>query len=120
MRLIDADALRNKFIGWIPKDGEEWGSGLHPIENLAVSALMEIDDAPTVDVLPLKIGDEAWVIRNFNGTKHVKKGKVTAMVYTQKMELCVTVGKLALGRIGEKVFLTKEDAEMAIMKGEEQ
>lgn len=75
-----------------------------------------IEDAPTVYSFPIKIGDEAWAIRNFNGTKHAKKGKVTAMVYTQNMELCVTIGKLALGKIGEKVFLTKEDAEAAILK----
>lgn len=108
MRLIDADAMREEWL--------ENGENEYVYDTNAV--LDSIDEQPTVDVLPLKIGDEAWAIRNFNGTKHAKKGKVTAMFYTQKMELCVTVGKLALGRIGEKVFLTKEEAEAEIMKGE--
>lgn len=56
MRLIDADALRNKFISWFPKDGEEWESGLHPLENLSVSALMEIDEAPTIEAVEVVHG----------------------------------------------------------------
>lgn len=117
-RLIREEDVKRNINEWLDSVGGEstickhWSS---------YGELMGcIEDAPTVDVFPLKIGDEAWVIRNFNGTKHVKKGKVTAMVYTQKMELCVTVGKLALGKIGEKVFLTKEEAEAEIMKGEKQ
>jgi hypothetical protein len=84
-----------------------------------LTAYEAAEEQGTLRKIPLKIGDEAWAIRNFNGTKHAKKGKVTAMVYAQNMELCITIGKLALGRIGEKVFLTKEDAEAAILKGEE-
>ena len=47
MRPIDADALKNKFIEWLPNIGNE--PSIHPVENIAVSAIMEIEDAPTID-----------------------------------------------------------------------
>ena len=47
MRSIDADALKNKFIEWLSNIGNE--SSIHPVENIAVSAIMEIEDAPTID-----------------------------------------------------------------------
>lgn len=81
MRPIDADALKRKFIEWLPRDGEEWVSDIHPVEDIAVSALMEIDDTPTLDVVEVvRCKDCKWLridkefaagrycaIRNVNG-----------------------------------------------------
>ena len=50
MRLIDADELKKKFSEWLPKEGKEWlESCIPPIENLSVSAIMEIEEAPTIE-----------------------------------------------------------------------
>lgn len=59
MRLIDVDELRNKFINWLPKDGEVWESKIHPVENISVSAVMEIDEAPTIEAVPVMHGE--WI-----------------------------------------------------------
>lgn len=48
MRLIDADALKDKFTSWIPTDPQEGGT---EAENVAVSAIMEIEQAPTIDAV---------------------------------------------------------------------
>ena len=67
--------------------------------------------------VPLKIGDEAWAIRNYNGVKHAQKGTVREMFYTQDMRLCIAVDRVARGEFGKKVFRTKEEAEAAIGRG---
>lgn len=57
MRLIDADELIEKFKKWLPKEGSEWlESSIHPLENLSVSAIMEIEEAPTVEAIPFDSG----------------------------------------------------------------
>jgi len=61
MRLIDADELIKKFKEWIPKCGSELlESGIHPVENIAVSALMEIEEAPTIEAEPVVYGKWEW------------------------------------------------------------
>lgn len=60
MRLIDADALKKKFIEWLPKDGKDWLSGIHPLENLSVNAIMEIEEAPTIEATPVVHGE--WIL----------------------------------------------------------
>ena len=52
-RLIDADELKSNVLKWMPKDQQDLGGAIPPIENLTVSMLMEIDDAPTVDAVPV-------------------------------------------------------------------
>lgn len=49
MRLGDLDKLKENFIKWLPKEGEDFLSDIHPIENIAISAIMEIEEAPTID-----------------------------------------------------------------------
>ena len=56
MRLIDADVLKEKFVGWLPNINELRESDIHPIENIAVSAIMEIEEAPIVDAVPVVHG----------------------------------------------------------------
>lgn len=46
MRLIDADKLKHRFIEWLPKDPQESGT---EVENIAVSAIMEIEEATTIN-----------------------------------------------------------------------
>ena len=50
MRLIDADALTEEFKKWLPKEDSEWlQSSIHPLENLSVSAILTIEEQPTVE-----------------------------------------------------------------------
>ena len=54
MRLIDADELKRNVLKWMPKDQSDYmDSAIPPLENLTVSMVMEIDDAPTVDAVPV-------------------------------------------------------------------
>lgn len=49
MRLGDLDKLKENFIKWLPKEGEDFLSNIHPIENIVISAIMEIEEAPTIN-----------------------------------------------------------------------
>lgn len=51
IRLIDADELKNNIKKWLTVDPSE--SRLVDIDDIAVSVLMEIDEAHTVDVQPV-------------------------------------------------------------------
>ena len=49
---IEKELLKEQFLKWLPPDGD-WdyvSMGLHPIENIAVSAIMEIEETPAADV----------------------------------------------------------------------
>lgn len=51
-RLVDADELKRNLLKWMPKDQSDYmDSAIPPLENLTVSMVMEIDDAPTVDAV---------------------------------------------------------------------
>ena len=55
---IEKELLKEQFLKWLPPDGD-WdyvSTGLHPVENIAVSAIMEIEEAPTADVKEVNHG----------------------------------------------------------------
>ena len=52
MRLIDADALIDAINQWMPNQEEFMESTIPPIENLAVSVLLTIEEQPTVGTVP--------------------------------------------------------------------
>lgn len=57
MRLIDADILIEEFKKWLPKEGSEWlQCDIHPLENLSVSAILTIEEQPTVEAVPVVHG----------------------------------------------------------------
>lgn len=50
MRLIDADALKNKVLEWMPSDPCEIEEKEIPFEtDIVVSLMMEIEEAPTIE-----------------------------------------------------------------------
>lgn len=65
-------------------------------------------------ILPCAIGDEVWIIRNYNGKPTPMRGKVFQMYFTDEMELTITVKGAARGKWGEQVFPTLEEASAAI------
>lgn len=59
MRIIDADRLRNKVIEWMPPDPCGIEERSFPYEtDVAVSLIMEIDEAPTIRTKEVKYFDE--------------------------------------------------------------
>ena len=79
MRLIDADVLIEEFKKWLPKEGSEWlQCDIHPLENLSVSAILTIEEQPTVEAVPVVHGK--WIdIREFS--KDVPKCKCSICGY---------------------------------------
>lgn len=69
MRLIDADELIEEFKKWLPKEGSEWlQCDIHPLENLSVSAILTIEEQPTVEAVPVVHG--GWVNEYINRYGH--------------------------------------------------
>ena len=66
--------------------------------------------------IPCKIGDEAWVIRNYKGTPRPQKGIVSEIYFTDDMELIFVVKHITRGRWMKAVFPTKEAAEEEISR----
>ncbi len=65
MRLIDADALEKAINKWMPKVQETWmESEIPPIEILAESVLLTIDEQPTVEVLPSAEKTGKWIVKH--------------------------------------------------------
>ena len=111
MRLIDA----NPII--------EWFSGGESVKSMAESIHDErfvgaLRNAPVVDaaVLPCRIGDRVWAIRNFHGVKRPQEGIVNEMFFTNQMELCIVVKHVARGIWGKTVFGSYGDAQSAISR----
>lgn len=64
--------------------------------------------------LPCKIGQSAWMIRNYKGERHPQLGEILEMYFTPQMELVIAVKYVGRGIYGKNVFLCKEDAEAAL------
>lgn len=70
-----------------------------------------------VTVIPCKIGDPVWCVRNSKGTKYASQGIASQIYFNDRMEIVIVVKNIARGVFGKMVFLTKEDAERAIEEG---
>ena len=60
MRLIDADELEKCILKWLPReasDVEDCGIAFN--ENMVVSMMMEIEEQPTIDAIPVCHG--GWI-----------------------------------------------------------
>ena len=66
---------------------------------------------------PCKIGDEAWIIRNYKGKPTPQKGIVSDISFTDDMELAIAVKHIGRGRWGVNIFPTYEEAEKALKGG---
>lgn len=84
------------------------------------AAYMVVQDAPAVDavVLPCKVGDPVWGIRNYKGINHPQQGKVDQMYYTNDMRLHIKIKHICIGEWGKKIFPTREQAEAALKERE--
>ena len=101
MRLIDADAIKEKLVG----------SRFKYIRSF-------LNKQPTIDAVPVpcKIGDVVYGIRDYKGVPNVQKGFVSEMFFTKDMKLMIVIKYVCRGYWLEKVFPTYEAAEAAIRK----
>lgn len=101
----------------IEKDGEM------PIMARAIARLADYEDTGLTPeevglmISQLKMGDEAFVLKSYRGTKHIKRGMVSDMFYTRDMELIYVVKNMGRGTLGKEVFRTYEEAEAALKGG---
>ena len=87
----------------------------------AAKIIDRISLAPAVDavVLPCKIGNRVWAIRNFKGVKQPQDGIVSEMFFTNDMKLQIVVKYVARGEWGKTIFATRGDAEKALAERKE-
>ena len=85
-------------------------------------SIQRIKNAPAVDAveLPCRIGDTVWTIRYFHSRLIPQEGTVSEMYFARDMKLHITVKYVGRGLWGETVFATREEAEAAINKMEEE
>ena len=82
-----------------------------------LTSLREIlDDAPAVPaiVLPCKVGDDVWCVRDTRVYNKPVKGTVSEIYFRDNMDMCIVVRRLCRGRWGERVFATEQEAQAAI------
>lgn len=120
-RLIDADALKKQISAEYDRTVEKMKSERNPmVLNAVLGGLSYCDKAinatPTADALlvPCKVGDLVWAIRNFKGVKHPQTGVVSDMYFTRDMRLQIVVKYVARGEWGKTVFATCEETMDAI------
>lgn len=86
-----------------------------------INRLGEYEDMDAIGLIPhCNIGDTAYMIRAYKGVKQVQQGIISEMYYTKYMELLIAVKHIGRGRLGEKVFLTLDEAEQALKKMKEE
>ena len=118
--LISRSALLEEFgeepFVWDSRDREEV-----QMHNDWLDYTKLVKEAPAVDavVLPCKVGDPVWGIRNYKGINHPQQGKVDQMYYTNDMRLHIKIKHICIGEWGKKIFLTREEAEAALKKRKE-
>ena len=101
-----------KTIGVVVYDEGDWDCNVRAVPDYVV------EKAPAVDavVLPCKVGDTVWGIRNYKGINHPQQGKVDQMYYTNDMRLHIKIKHICIGEWGKKIFPTCEEAEAALKR----
>lgn len=97
-------------IEWFSKHGKNTNSAIISICQHAKAEIERLEKS----VLPCKIGDTAWVIRNYSGKMKAVQGKISEMYFIDGMKLCIIVKNIAGGEWGKAVFPTYEAAQKAI------
>lgn len=68
-----------------------------------------LEEETGVVEVPLRMGDEAFVLRSFHGHFVPKKGRVSEMYFTDNMQVCYILKGVGRGLYGSKVFKTEEE-----------
>ena len=67
-----------------------------------------------VFVCPFKIGDIAWILRDYKGHYIPQQGIVSEIRFSDDMRLMVTIKHIGRGEFGKKVFTTFEEAKESL------
>lgn len=78
----------------------------------------QADQAGRLVVLPCKIGDAVWTIKNFKGHERARMGYVSEMFFTKYMKLFIIVKNTGRGFWGEGVFPREAEAVAALERRE--
>lgn len=65
-------------------------------------------------LIPCKIGDSVFAIRNYRGTKQILAGKVSEMYFIDGMRLCIVAKNISRGEWGKVIFPSFEEAIKAL------
>ncbi len=84
-----------------------------------VAELSQADQAGRLVVLPCKIGDTVWTIKNFKGHERARMGYVSEMFFTKYMKLFIVVKNTGRGFWGEDVFPSEAGAVAALERRKE-
>ncbi len=71
------------------------------------------DKSPFIEP-PLRIGQDAWCIRDYKGVKKPQKSEVSEMYFNRQMKLIIVVKYVGRGEYGKTVFCTEEEANAAL------
>ena len=70
-------------------------------------------------LLPCKIGDKVYAIRNYSGQRLIRHGRVSQMYYNSNMNLVIVMHQIIRGLWGETIFGTEKDARAVLQKERE-
>ncbi|MEA4869917.1 MAG: hypothetical protein VB062_04685 [Christensenella sp.] len=90
---------------------------LEMIFDLPFDRLRELASAERegrVVVLPCKVGDTVWCLRNYCGTIHPRCGIVSDIIFHDRCGVSVVVFNIGRGKWGEKVFASYKEAAAAL------
>ena len=83
-------------------------TAIEALEKLAYHERLE--EQGSVFLPPCKIGEEAWIVRNYNGVPIPQKGIISSILFNDDMELTIVVKHIGRGRWGVNVFRTYDEA----------
>lgn len=102
---------------------EDTGLSPEEIERLPdawMEKVKELDSGSLIR-LPCKIGDKVWTLKQAGkGGKRVFETKVDQMYFSDDMRLIVRAKYYKPGEIGQYIFLTREEAEAALRRKEDE
>ena len=103
-------------------DGTELFERMDAVKGIDLARLRELAEAEREGravVLPCKVGDTVWVLRNYSGVIMPMSGIVEEMNFTRWSNPNIVVHGIGRGRWGEKIFATASEARRALAeKGE--
>lgn len=75
-----------------------------------------LEEQGRLQILPCKVGDTMWGIRNWRGVNRPESGVVSEMFFREDMELVIVLRHLCRGIYGQKIFSSYEEAEQALKR----
>ena len=78
--------------------------------------LLQAEQDEQLVVLPCKLGDDVWFVRKFGKRQCINRAEVSCINIDFRGEVFVSARRISGGYIGKTVFLTREEAEAALVQ----